>query len=117
MAALKGLVIVMAVLIVVTMAAIGYGLYMKSSDPAFAFFGGARTAAPEGPNPPSMIATAPSFGEIGIVLPRGCEIVDMKPEGALLHLRLGGGEGCQRVVVVDVERGAVRGSVVLGVRP
>ena len=118
MAALKGLVMVMAVLIVVTAGAIGYGLYMKSSDPNFTFFGSGTPEAASGPTPPSMIGpSALSFGEVGIVLPRGCAIADMKPQGALLYVRLGGGDGCQRVVVVDTERGAVRGSVVLGVQP
>ncbi len=107
MRALKGLVIGMAVLIVV-----GMGLF------AYAVANRADLAAPRPPaRDPAAVAPEgarrPSFGEVTVPMPRGCEVVEMRPDGDLLYLRFGPSGVCGRVVIIDVATGAVLGTVVM----
>lgn len=107
MRALKGVVIGMAVLIVVGLGLFAYAVANRSElaasrsaarDPA--------AVAPEG-------ARRPAFGEVTVPNPRGCEVVEMRPDGGRLYLRFGPSGVCGRVVVVDVVTGAVLGTVVV----
>lgn len=108
MRALKALVIGMAVLIVLVMGLMAYGLTKKASDPDFTFFDFAGEAAP------AAAESAPSapFGDILLPLPPGCRIEDMRPDGGRLFLRVGPPEGaCPRIVVIDLSTGKVLGNV------
>ena len=107
MQALNGLVIGMAILIVAGMALLVYGVVRKASDPGFTLF--APTAAPEG------IAARPApvrFGEATIALAPGCEVVEMRPDGDRLYLRVGPpGGACERVLVIDATQGTLVGTI------
>ena len=83
---LKGVVIGMAILIVLAVVALYYGLYQKSVNPEFRLFGGVEPAPDRTPPP----ATAPqSFGRIGFDVPQGCTVQDMAATNGRLFLRLG----------------------------
>ena len=106
---LKGLVIGLGILIVVAMAAIAYGLYHKSTDPDFALFSPPAADEPGRrwrKNPPKP------FGELAVPLPEGCRIATIRPtRGRRLFLLIGPEGPCERVVVVDIAKGAVLGTI------
>jgi Family of unknown function (DUF6476) len=54
-------------------------------------------------------SAAPGFGKASLVLPRGCQVVEMTTAGAKLALRLGDGPDCQAIVIVDPETGRETG--------
>ena len=116
MQALKALVVGMGILIVLSMTVIGYGLMKKAEDPNFKFFnsGGEETAAVEtasGPTAPSVGPMAP-FGEIPLGLPEGCDIERAKlVGGGLMSIEVGPAGACDRVLVVDLPRARVLGTV------
>ncbi len=107
---LKSLVIGMGILIVISMAAIAYGIYYKSTNPDFALFSqpaGGETGG-GGRNAP-----AKPFGELAVPLPEGCRIASIRPtRGRRLFLLIGPDGPCERVVVVDVAGGAVLGTII-----
>jgi hypothetical protein len=95
MASLKALVIGLAVLIVIAMGMLAYGL--------------ATGAGKAGRGP----ADARPFGQLNLNLPQGCAIVGTVPDGRRLYLTVGpAGTPCRRIVVVDVETGTILGSIV-----
>jgi hypothetical protein len=124
MQALKGLVAGMAILIVIAMSTIAYGLYRKSDDPDFKFFslGGDETAQttsqpPAVPVPATTgVATASAipraFGEVMLALPQGCSISAVSGDGARIFLKIGpSGPNCERVIVVDAANGSLLGTL------
>ncbi len=124
MQALKGLVAGLAILIVIAMTTIAYGLYRKSEDPDFKFFslGGDAPAADREapaalPAPPPTAATAGpaaprAFGEVLLSLPEGCSIATVSGDGLRIFLKLGpAGGACERVVVLDAASGARLGTL------
>ncbi len=105
MRALKALVAGLGVVIVGGMGLLVYGLYMKASDPDFSIF---RDGATE-------VASAKNFGRVELSLPKGCSIVDMRPDGARLYLRIGPPvKSCERIIVIDVTDGSVLGTIEVG---
>lgn len=94
MATLKALVIGLAVLIVIAMGLLAYGLATGAGKPG-------RGQAEMRP-----------FGQLNLGLPAGCAIVATVPDGRRLYLTIGpAGTPCRRVIVVDVETGTVLGTI------
>lgn len=94
MATLKALVIGLAILILVAMGLLAYGLATGG--------GKAGRGQPE----------ARPFGQINLGLPSGCAIVGTIPDGRRLYLTIGpAGTPCRRIIVVDVETGTVLGTI------
>ena len=104
MAALKTLVIALALLIVAGTGLIAWGLYEKAADPGFKPFAGS------GEPPPAKTPTRP-FGRIDLDLPAGCAIADSRPDGDRLYVRIGPPGPCARIVVVDIVQGRVLGTI------
>ena len=123
---LKSLVVVLAGLIACALALLGYGFYKKSVDPEWRLFGATpppaaeapKTAAPSpAPAPtPTKPAAAPAqpWGEINLGRAAGCKVTGVDGAGDRLYLTIGPDGPCHRVVVVDVARGRVLGSVRTG---
>ena len=93
MRALKALVIVMGLLIVVGVVAvaatIAYRLGRLAEAPAVAGPGG--------------------FAAVELAIPEGCRAVEAAPAGERLVLRLGDGRQCNRILIVDMNSGALLG--------
>ena len=93
MQALKALVIVMGLLIVVGVVAvaatIAYRLGRLAEAPAVARAGG--------------------FAAVELAIPEGCRAVEAAPAGERLVLRLGDGRQCNRILIVDMNSGALLG--------
>ncbi len=109
MHALKGLVIGLGMLIVISFGLLVYGFYTKlftiEGEPADDVAGAAV------PAPAAPIA---GFGEVLVTLPAGCAVEEMRPDGAgRVYLRLGGDEPCQRILVIDVISGRQLGALTL----
>jgi hypothetical protein len=54
-------------------------------------------------------ATASGFGEAVVPIPAGCAIVETRPDGNRLIVRLGSGGRCDQLLVIDLRSGAVTG--------
>jgi len=52
---------------------------------------------------------AGGFGAADIPIPAGCEVVEARPDGNRLILRLGSGGRCNQAIVIDLRSGAVTG--------
>ena len=109
MQALKALVIFMGVLIVIGVAVVGVTIYNRMNRL------GETPPAAEAPaaTPPATAAdgTLPAFGDMSVPVPDGCRVVEMVPAGDRLLLRLGSGQRCNRILVVDLATGAPLGSI------
>jgi len=116
MQALKALVIGMGLLVVAGMIGLGYGLYLKASDPDFRLFSdaskeGSKKAEDKWKQWRDRPAPKP-FGDVAIDLPKGCHIASMRPtRGARLFLHIGPEGACERIIVVDVKGGKVLGTI------
>jgi hypothetical protein len=113
MRSLKGLVIAMGVFIILGTGLLVYGLVQRASDPGFSFFGKAPAPAAQ---PATIAGSGPAgatpFGDVTVRLPAGCEVVDMKPDGDRLFVRVGPAAGaCSQIVVVELASGRVLGNV------
>ena len=105
MRALKALVAGLGVLIVGGMTLLAYGLYMKASDPDFSIF----------PDGAAEVAPAKQFGRVELSLPKGCSIVEMRPDGERLYLHVGPPvKSCERIIVIDATDGTVLGIIEVG---
>lgn len=104
MQALRLLVIVLGVLIVLALGLLAYGFYLKANDPGAKLFGGARPKV-------ETVETTSGPLDIRLPLPAGCSIVEMRPDGQRLYLRIGPDGACERIVILDVEGGGVLGSI------
>ncbi len=102
---LRALVIFLAVLIVLALGLIGYGFYHKSNDPEWKLFGDAENPAPD------ATPAAKPFADIDLGLAPGCMILRVDSGDALTYLTIGPDERCNRVIVVDVRRGRVVGTI------
>lgn len=103
---LKFLVISMGALIVIGLGLLVYGVYHQAVDPD-----STQQAEPLKTRHKSWKAPEP-FGDIDVTLPEGCHIEKMLPDRGRLFLQVGpGGVACERVVVVDVRKGAVLGTL------
>lgn len=107
---LKSLVIGLGVLILLAMTVLGYGFYQQANNPGWRMF--SSSGAGGGP--------AASFGELDLKLPEGCVIGRVTPDGNRAYIKVrphGAKRGtpmagpCNRVVVIDVVRGRVLGTI------
>ena len=110
---LKSLVIGLGVLILLAMTLLVYGFYQEANNPGWRMF--SSPGAGGGP-----AASAAPFGELDLKLPEGCVIgrvtpdgerayIKVRPHGAKRGTPLGG--PCNRIVVLDVVRGRVLGTI------
>ena len=110
--ALKVLVALMSTLLVLGMVLLIYGLLRK----------GVNGEAAKNPVP---VSPPVAFGDQALPLPPGCAVVEMRPDGDRIYLRLGpdggpgGGPGgdCARIIVVDTASGRLLGTLMPGAAP
>lgn len=109
---LKGLVIGLGVLILLGMTLLVYGFYQKANNPGWRMF--------SSPSAPGAAAPAAPFGELDLKLPKGCVIGRLTPDGVRAYIKVrpdGARRGtsqagpCNRIVVIDVVRGQVLGTI------
>jgi hypothetical protein len=106
MQALKALVIGLGLLVVAGMTGLGYGLYLKASNPDFHFFSADGKGSPAAVKP---------FAGVALNLAEGCHIAKMQASGKdRLFLLIGPDGPCERVIVVDVKDGRILGAVKAG---
>ncbi len=96
MRSIQALVIVMGILIVGGMTLVGYQIVTTVGEPS---------AAPA------------SFGEVEVALPPGARVLDMAARDDRWVLRVEGGDGRQRLLVLDPSTGALVGTMVLTPAP
>ena len=106
---LKGLVISLGMLILLGMMLLVYGFYPKANNPGWRMF-----------SSPSAPGAAEPFGELDLKLPEGCVIGRLTPDGVRAYIKVrpdGARRGtsqagpCNRIVVIDVVRGQVLGTI------
>jgi hypothetical protein len=103
--ALKALVAGLGVLIMGGMGLLAYGLYMKASDPNFSIF----------PDGAAEVASAKKFGRVELSLPKGCRIMEIRPDGERLYLHVGPPvKSCERIILIDATDGTVLGTIGVG---
>ena len=103
-----GLVVGLGILIVISFGLLIYGFYTK-------ILGTREAAEPPVATNEAPLAPIAGFGDVRVTLPPGCEVTEMRPDGAgLLYLRLGPDGACRRIVVVDVASGREVGTLTLG---
>lgn len=103
MQALKALVIGLGLLVVAGMTGLGYGLYLKASNPDFRFF------SDDGKKSPAAVK---SFTNVALNLAKGCHIAGMQAGGKdRLFLLIGPDGPCERVIIIDAKNGKILGAV------
>jgi hypothetical protein len=111
MQALKGLVVGLGILIVISFGLLIYGFYSKLISLDDEAPAPSSQAASPAAAPPVPLA---GFGEVSVQLPSGCTVRDVRPDGAgRLYLRLGPDETCDRILVVEVQSGRQLGVITL----
>ncbi len=116
---LKSIVIGLGVLILLGLTLLTYGFYQKTQDPGWRMFSPSPASAPPADPIPAGTAPARAFGTLDLALPEGCVIAGIRPDGERAYLTIGQGEksgegaktSCNRVIIVDVVRGRVLGTV------
>ena len=98
--ALVSLVVGLGFLIIGGAIIIAFGLYKKSTDPSYKFFGGAQDVT--GPKK----AAGPA-GTDFIDLPTGAEIAHMETSGNRLILHVRKKDQSQSILIIDMESGAL----------
>ncbi|NQV99191.1 MAG: hypothetical protein HQ483_05810 [Rhodospirillales bacterium] len=112
---LKSLVIVLGLLIVLGVVLLGFGFYKKTSDPGWALFGGKTPPAAE--NQPQAAGDRfrgtpfDPFGTLSLDLPAGCIIARVIPQRRYVYLEIGPTPACNRVIVVDLRKGVMLGTL------
>lgn len=127
----------MGVLIVIAFILLGFGFYMRITNPDFRLFKGRDTTVATSPEPhdaatgaalpaatplppattlPSAATTLPAagaqgFGDVVVQLPAGCTPIEMHPDGPLLYLRTGPAGTCARIWLIEVRTGRLLGSL------
>lgn len=128
----------MGVLIVIAFILLGFGFYMRITNPDFRLFKGRDATVATSPEPhdaatgaalpaattlPSAATTLPSaatplpaagaqgFGDVVVQLPAGCTPIEMHPDGPLLYLRTGPAGTCARIWLIEVRTGRLLGSL------
>jgi hypothetical protein len=117
MQAIKSLVIILGVLIMIGIALLGYGFFVRLTDPDF------RVLKSGAPPPPVKAGGAMLSGDVHLALPEGCSVAEMHADGQRLYLRTRPAEGgpaekgpagmCERILVVDAATGQLRGTIIL----
>ena len=124
---LKSIVIGLGVLILLGLTLLTYGFYQKTQNPGWRLFSSPSPAGDAPSGAPFGASAAKSFGTLDLALPEGCVIAGVRPDGERVYLTIGPGEklggksgrkssegatpSCNRVIVVDVVRGRVLGTV------
>ena len=110
---LKSLVIGLGALIFLGMTLLVYGFYQKANNPGWRMF----SSQSAGGDP---AAAAAPFGKLDLKLPEGCVIGRVTPDGDRAYIKIhpdgakrGTPQGgpCNRIVVIDVVRGQVLGTI------
>jgi len=128
-------------MIVLALALLGYGFYKKTDDPNWRLFGSAEVSKPSpapiltpkstpAPVPsltqvPALSTTHPPvkywrgkpiepWGDVSLGLAPGCRIAAIKPARRLLYLTIGPDGTCARIIIFDVQKGRVVGSIRTG---
>jgi hypothetical protein len=113
-AALKSLVIGLAVLIALGLGLLVYGFFKTSQDPSWRLFGDAKpaAAAAAGTPPPAHLAPpVPVSGDIELNLPTGCEIKGVTQLGGQFYVLTQPAGVCGQVLIVDPATGRVTGRI------
>jgi len=114
MRALKALVIVMGVLILAGMAVVGTTLVKRALNPQTTR---RMSAAAERGAPSSGSAAERPYGPVEIALPPGARILRTSPAGRRLIVELELAGGGERLLVVELESGALLGTIDLKAQP
>jgi hypothetical protein len=123
---LKSLVIVLGIFIVAGLALLAYGFVKKAQDPDWKLLDiiagkpakapAEASAAPAGAQQYRPRPVEP-FGDIDLGLAEGCIVVDVAPARGRAYLTIGPPGPCHRVIVVDVVKGRVLGTIRVGAKP
>lgn len=127
---LKSLVIVLGILIVLGVLLLGFGIYKKGTDPEWRLFGKINPpipteqpieppAPPAVPVPPAVPAALQKherkpltpYGRVSLNLGAGCLITSITPQRRVTLLQIGPTSACNAVIVVDVQKGVVLGTI------
>jgi len=113
MQALKALVIFMGVVIVIGVAVVGVTIYNRMNRLGEAAPTSEATVDSQAAAPAAAATDVPlpAFGDMSVPVPEGCRVVEMVPAGDRLLLRLGSGQRCNRILVVDLATGTQLGSI------
>jgi hypothetical protein len=103
MAALKGLVAFMGVLLLAGLGLLGWGMWSKAHK-----VGGA---------PATVAGESGGFGTVEVPLPAGARVEQTLVAGDRVVLRVAGGGGPERLVVLDPGQGRVVGSFEMAPQP
>lgn len=104
MGALKWLVIVLGVLIFLSFVLLFYGFVKNLLGPGASDNEETTSVAPPIPS---------TFGIKRLELPSGCNVVDMRPDGARLYLRTGPAGICEQIIIVDTATGDKVGTIMI----
>jgi len=121
MAAVKGIVIFMGLIIVTLMGLIVYGFYQKAQNPDFKFFSNGEpkvvSSAPQS-GTTALASTSPptgqpaSFGEVSLDLAPSAQVVSAQASDNRLVLVIArDGQTADLVAVIDINSGKVLGRV------
>ncbi len=108
---LKSVVIGLGILILLGMTLLTYGLYQKARDPGWRLFSGPAPGAFQAPARAPAAPDVKAFGTLGLHLPDGCLITQVRPDGGRVYLTIGPPGPCNRIVIVDTVRGRVLGTI------
>ena len=103
--ALKGLVIGLGILIVVSFGLLVYGFATKIA--------GVEPETEDEAGVGGTEAPPVGFGDSRVPVPAGCVVEEMRPDGDLLFLRLGPAGACERILVLESRTGRHVGAISL----
>lgn|ERR1700688_146573 len=113
---LKALVIVMGILIAAGMTVVGYTIVKRASNPEALRH--TRAAAERGLQSPAQgMAAAQPYGPVALTLPQGARILRTSPAGRRLIVELELAGGGERILVLELESGALLGTIDLKPQP
>jgi len=64
-----------------------------------------------GTTPATVSAARPSFGTVDLPVPAGCQVMETTTADERLILRLGSGDRCNQVLIVDMASGRLLGTL------
>ena len=112
---LKFLVIILGLLIVLGMVLLGFGFYKKTTNPDWKLFGAESPPVNESPVPAPQLGPQRDplkpFGVLSLSLPFGCTISKVTPQRQYAYLEIGPTPECNQVIIVDLQAGAVLGTI------
>jgi len=111
---LKGLVIVMGILIALGLTVVGYTIVKRSSEGEAPRRG--HIAAERAPSVAAASVPSP-YGPLTLALPAGARILHVTPAGRRLVVELELAGGGERILVIELETGALLGSIDLKPQP